>query len=180
MINDQVVVENTPEPDVGRLRPRWRKALLALHVAAAVGTFGAVLTLLVLMLAGRGGADPITVYPPGYRIETTIVVPLALTALATGILLGVLTPWGLLRRPWTIIKLIVTPILAALAIFVLSPRLDAVADAARLGVPVSERDQLVLVIAPAFAGLALAVNVVLGIYKPAGRARRRAAGPTGG
>jgi hypothetical protein len=46
-----------------RLPPRWRMAVLTVHVITAVGWLGVDLVLLTFGIAGLSGADPDLVYP---------------------------------------------------------------------------------------------------------------------
>jgi hypothetical protein len=81
---------------------------LTVHVLSALVLFGADLTLLVLGISGVNGGDPLTVYPSAHLIGVRVVEPLAVLSLATGFVLAVLTPWGLAKYCWTLIKLSVT------------------------------------------------------------------------
>jgi hypothetical protein len=101
---------------------------------------------------------------------------LSLHVAATGLLLGVLTPWGVFRYWWVTIKLAITIVLTGIVLFVLVPRLGivaAVVTASDPG-PLSEGSRLPLVIAPALASSLLLLNVVLAIFKPGRRLRARA------
>jgi hypothetical protein len=129
----------------------WRKLLLTLHVATAVSVLGTDLVLLVLGISSVRGADPQTIYPAAQLVATWLLAPLALVALGTGVLLGLLTQWGLLRYWWVTIKLALTAILTGVILFVLVPRLGVAADAATaLGPsPFTDAERLPLVVAPA-------------------------------
>ena len=83
-----------PERGPANKRAPWRTLLLTVHVAATVSLLGADLALLALGISGARGADPQTVYPAARLVGTWLAAPLALTSLATGLLQGVLTPWG--------------------------------------------------------------------------------------
>ena len=161
----------------------WRKLLLTVHVVATVSVLGTDLALLTLGLAGLGGADPRTTYPAAHLVGARLVAPLAVVSLGTGVLLGLLTPWGLLRYWWVAIKLAITAVLTALVLFVLVPRLGAVAGAATGPAPglLPGGERLPLVVAPAVASTLLALNVALAIFKPGWRLRARAStqGPGG-
>ena len=151
----------------------WRKLLLTVHVASAVSVLGTDLALLVLGLSSVSGADPQTIYPAANLIATWLLAPLALVALTTGVLLGLLTQWGLLRYWWVTIKLALTAILTGVILFALVPRLGVVANAATAAQAFTVAERLPLVVAPA-AGVALLIlMVVLAIYKPPWRLRSR-------
>lgn len=150
----------------------WRNALLSVHIVTTVGVLGTDLVLLTLGLTGLLGSEPETVYPAAAVVGTRLVAPLAVAALATGLLLAFLTPHGLLRYWWTAIKLVITAGLTAAVLFVLLPALGAAAEAALAGQePTAQR--LPLVVAPALASVLLVVAVLLGVFKPAWRLRAR-------
>jgi hypothetical protein len=79
------------------LSPPRRKLLLTVHVATAVSVLGTDLVLLVLGISSVRAADPQTVYPAADLIATWVLAPLAILALYSGVLLGLLTRWGLFR-----------------------------------------------------------------------------------
>lgn len=145
-----------------------RNLLLSIHVAASVGVLGADLALLVLGSAGLAGADPVTIYPAARLIGASLIAPLALVALATGLLLGLLTPWGLFTYWWVTIKLAIVVILSAAVLFVLVPALGATAEAVTTGAagPLTVRERLPLIMAPALATTLLTIALVLAIFKP--------------
>jgi hypothetical protein len=70
-------------------------------------------------------------------LAETVLVPLAVAALATGVLLGLGTPWGLTRHAWVLTKLALTTGTATAAVFVLRPALNRAAAQA-LQVPLVE------------------------------------------
>jgi hypothetical protein len=160
-----------------KLPAPWRKLLLTVHVAATVSVLGTDLVLLLLGLASLGGADPQTIYPAAYLVAARLVAPLALISLGTGLLLGVLTPWGVFTYWWVTIKLAITAALTAVVLFVLVPRLGAAASAvAGPASPVlTGAERLPLAIAPAAASTLLLLAVVLAVFKPGWRLRRNAA-----
>jgi hypothetical protein len=155
----------------------WRNLLLSVHVAASVSVFGADLVLLMLGSASLGGADPVTIYPAARLVGAWLVAPFALLALGTGLLLGLLTPWGLFTHWWVIIKLAIVVILTGAVLFVLVPALSATANAviAPTPQPLATGARLPLVMATAVASMMLAVALVLAIFKPGWRLRSGAA-----
>ncbi len=166
-----------------RSRPRaawqlsspWRKLLLSVHIIVSVGLLGTDAAVLILCIAGARGSDPRTVYPAAHLIGVTLLVPLALLAVATGLALGLLTPWGVVRYWWVTIKLALNVAGIVLALLVLVPTLGAAADAATAvaGAPVPSADRLGLVRDAAAASLVLVMTVLLAVYKPFGRLRGR-------
>ncbi|MFF0794350.1 hypothetical protein [Streptomyces spiralis] len=155
----------------GTLPPRWRKALRAAHVAVSVGLLGSDAAVLVLATAGRMGSDPVSVYPAAHLIGELLLLPLAVLALATGVALGLLTPWGLLRHWWVVISLAITAGGTVLATVVLVPGLGAAASAAAARHPVADATGLVR--DSGAACCVLIATVVLSYLKPFGTVRRR-------
>jgi hypothetical protein len=146
----------------------WRTALLTAHIGATVALLGADLSLLALGIAGSRGADPQTVYPAAHLLGSSLVAPLAVASLATGLLQGVLTQWGLVRYWWVTIKLAITVVLAGLLLLVLVPGLGRVAAVATGPTPhlITDAQRLRLAVAPAAASALLALNIVLATFKP--------------
>lgn len=80
-----------------RLGARPRKAWLFARIAAAGGWFGIDLVLAVLVVVAAGG-DP-AVAESAYRVlERFAVLPLIAVSLASGIVLGPGTKYGLVRH----------------------------------------------------------------------------------
>src|SRR4051812_34783318 len=152
-----------------RLAPRWRKLLLTVHIGSSVGLLGTDATVLLLAVSGARGMDPAAVYPAAQLIGSLVLVPAALLSLATGVLLGLLTPWGLFRHWWVTAKLALTTAGAVLSLVVLTPALAALADAAGGPVPIGSR--LELVRASGAASVVLLATLALSVYKPFGRVR---------
>jgi hypothetical protein len=122
-------------------------------------------------VTGAQGRDPGAVYPAAQLIGSLLLVPAALLSLVTGVLLGLLTPWGLFRHWWVTAKLVLTTAGAVLSLVVLTPTLTGLADAAAGPVPLAQR--LELVRDSGAASLVLVVTLVLSVYKPFGRIRAR-------
>jgi hypothetical protein len=152
----------------------WRKLLLTIHVIATVSVLGTDLVLLLLGLASLGGAEPQTIYPAAYLVATRLVAPLAVISLGTGLLLGILTPWGLFNYWWVTIKLAITTVLTGVVLLVLVPRLGTAAaiTTGQTSYVLTSAQRLPLAIAPAIASTLLLLAVVLAIFKPGWRLRR--------
>lgn len=150
-------------------------------MATTVSILGTALVLLTLGIANLGGADPRTIYPAASLVNTWLVAPLAVLSLATGLLLGSLTPWGVFRYWWVVIKLAITSVFTLLVLFVLIPRPGMVAalvtrsDVGSLSIG----QRVHLVIAPALASSLLLLNVSLAIFKPGRRLRAHATSERG-
>lgn len=86
-----------------------RRLLLLTHIATSVGLLGAVTGFLVLAAAGlSGSAIGQTVYPAMNLITQYLIAPLAVATLALGTLQSLVTPWGLIRHYWVLVKLVLT------------------------------------------------------------------------
>ncbi len=93
---------------VGR---RTRQLLVFLHVAVSVGWMGAGAANVVLaMTAGYTSSVEIrrVCYHMIDRIDLFVVIPLAFAALLSGVVLSLVTPWGLARYWWVLVKLVLT------------------------------------------------------------------------
>lgn len=94
-----------------RLGRKARQILVFLHVAVSVGWMGAGAANVVLaMTAGYTSTVEIrrVCYLMIDQIDLFLVIPLAFAALATGVVLSLLTPWGLTRYWWVLVKLVLT------------------------------------------------------------------------
>ncbi len=94
-----------------RLSPPLRKAALAVHLAFSVGWIGAVAAYTALDLAAARSTDGPTLraaYLGMGLIAGSVIVPLALAALVTGVVVSLGTRWGLLRHWWVLVSLALT------------------------------------------------------------------------
>ena len=165
-----------------RLPRRWRNLLLAVHIAVAVGALGTDTILLTLAVTGLISRDPELIraaYLAMDLLVSTVLVPLALAALGTGVLLGLGTRWGLVRHWWVLAKLALTLVLASAAVFVLRPSLNEAAASTR-ALPLAElagagigQVAVRAATAPALGVLLLTTAVALAVSKPWGRTRFR-------
>jgi hypothetical protein len=152
---------------------RLRKAALTVHVTASVGWVGAVAAFLALAVPGVSSTDPATVracYLAMDVITTGVIVPLAVAALLSGVLSSLVSPWGLLRHYWVVVKLLLTTVATVVLLLQLAP-IGRLADAATQA-PISAtelHEARVSAVVHAGGGLAvLLVTTVLAVYKPPG------------
>ena len=149
-----------------------------MHVATSVALLGAIAAFLALAIAGLTSLDTSLIqaaYVAMDLIARAVVTPLALTALATGVLQGLGTPWGVFRHYWVLIKLLATSFATA----VLLAKLPLIATAARMAAAVAPIGDLraigLQLLVHASGGLAvLLLPMVLSIYKPRGLTRHGA------
>lgn len=153
------------------LPPRWRKAVLTVHVITAVGWLGTDLVQVTLGIAGLAGADPAVVYPAMGLVGTVLFVPLSALVWLVGVVNAAVTPWGLMRHWWVVVKLALTTLMLVLVMFALRPTLSA---ALELGAALPDAERTQLVIAPSVSSTLLVIATVVSTYKPWGRTRWRA------
>ncbi|MFR9774825.1 hypothetical protein ACL02O_02055 [Micromonospora sp. MS34] len=157
---------------MSRLSPAGRKALLTVHLVTSLGWLGADLVLLTLGVAGLRGADPEVVYPTAGLLVTWLFAPLSVAVWLIGVISALLTPWGLLRWRWVLVKFAITTVMLGLVLLALTPR---VRELGALGADASPHLRADLVVAPAVSTTLLLVATVLSTYKPWGRLRRATA-----
>jgi hypothetical protein len=161
-----------------RLRGRTRKTVLILHILAAGVWIGVDVIVAVLVVTGRY-AGSVTTRSLAYQALATFVVwPMllsALVSLATGLLLGLGTKWGLVRYWWVAVKLVLNLVLCTLIVLVLQPGMPDVGAYGRdllTGIPDSDRVAQ-LFYPPAVSLTTLTLASALAVFKPWGRIKRR-------
>ena len=152
------------------MTPGLRKFALAAHIIASVGWIGAVVAYLALGISAVTSQDVQTVRAAYLAMELTgwyVIVPLALAALVSGLIMSLGTAWGLFRHYWVVISLGLT-ILATIVLLLHMPTVSALAEVARAadGAALSRLGGDLF---HASAGLlVLLVIAVLNMYKPRG------------
>jgi hypothetical protein len=155
------------------MKPGLRKLALTMHVVTSVGSLGAVAGFVALALAGLIGRDDgvgRVVYGAMDLITWSVIVPVILASLVTGIISSLGTPWGLFRHYWIIVKLVLTMLAAVVLLFQLRP-IHLMAEAAAVGrMAGSDIDALrIQLVVHATGGLlVLLIATVLSVYKPRG------------
>lgn len=155
------------------MAPRLRKFALTAHLTFSVGWIGAVVAYLALGVSAVGSQDAQTVRAAWIAMELTgwlVIVPFALAALLTGVVMSLGTPWGLFRHYWTLIALVLT-ILSTVVLLLHMPTVSSLADQAR------EADGADLgglggdLFHPGLGLVVLLVITVLNVFKPRGLTR---------
>jgi hypothetical protein len=168
---------------IPRLPRRLRKTVLTVHVVASVGWLGLDIGLLTLGVVGVATADATTMeaaYLAMGIFADRLIVPVSVATVASGLVLAVATPWGLLRYYWVAAKFGMTLVAATASIFALRARIgEAVAavnapHAARLETGLGDIG-FVLVVAPTVALIVYTTATALSVFKPWGRIRGRRA-----
>jgi hypothetical protein len=156
------------------LTPRPRKLALTVHVVASVGWLGAVVAYLALAITGLSGGDAQAVRSASLAMEVigwTVLVPLSLAALATGLVQSRGTEWGLFRHYWVLAKFLLT--VGAVTILLLHmpalSRMAGVAAETPLAGPDFREPRVQLVVHAAGGLLVLLTVTFLSVFKPWGR-----------
>jgi hypothetical protein len=168
----------TAERPTRRLTPTTRKWLLVLHVVMSVGWLGLNVGNLTLAITGLTTDDPTTQHTAlgaMYLIGGTLLIPVSLLALISGVLLGYYSKWGVVRYRWVLVKFTLTSIAVVLIPLSLLPGLrdlselmadtpsDQLADLGRLG--------MTTLSAGIVSTTMYVTNAVLSVLKPWGRTR---------
>lgn len=155
------------------MAPRIRRFALTAHVVSSVGWLGAIAVFLALSLAALTIDDAQAVRAAYLAMDLamwSVLVPLALASLVTGVLQGLGTKWGLMRHYWVLAKLLLT-VVATVVLLAYTQTTSSMAGIAKQNVPLEQ----VRNVSPALhAGLAVAVlltTTALAIYKPRGLTR---------
>ena len=160
------------------LMPRHaRKTILVVHVTASAGWIGVEAALLALCFAGvpaAGARPPGPAYAAAGQAGCSLAFVACLLALASGLLLAVGTPWGLLRYYWVTVKFALVAAIALADIFVVNDLLSsAFTQLAALPAGVGDASlggpRSLLITAGAGQICVLAASMLLAVFKPWGR-----------
>lgn len=116
--------------------PRWRHAVVWLHVLSSVAWMSQALALVVLTslaLTRPGQAGAATAMAD--RLDSVLLAPMANASAFTGLVLAGATAWGYTRHWWVLTKFALTLIQLYAGIFLLSPALRDAADTATVAWP---------------------------------------------
>ncbi len=170
-----------PRADAARvirmpLSARTRKLLLLVHIAAAGVWLGLDLVLGILVFTvltgdatGAGAAAASLA-----AVATWPLVVAGLVTLASGVLLGLGTKYGLVRYRWVLVKLVINVVLVTLVVLVLWPGMVTAGEAGRAALAggALPTATATLVFPPVVSSTALVVAMTLSVFKPWGRTRR--------
>jgi uncharacterized membrane protein len=157
------------------MAPRLRKLALTVHIALSVGWIGAVAGYIALDVTAATGQNAETLracYLAMGLISWYVIVPLALAALVSGLVMSLGTGWGLFRNYWVLISLLLTAV-ATVVLLVETQTIGRFADVAAN--PATSGDDLrslgsTLVHSVGGTVVLLAI-LVLNVYKPRGMTR---------
>lgn len=155
--------------------PRLRQVLLAWHLVASVGWMGAVAAFAVLDITTAVSDDAASLrasYIAMALVTTWAILPLAFGALASGVVIGLATKWGLFRHYWVVMSLVLTAAATAVLLVqvpMIGHRADMATDPATTDAELRSMGNLLL---HSIGGLVvLAVILVLNVVKPRGLTR---------
>lgn len=161
-----------------RLGGRARKTVLLVHIAAAGAWLGMDVVMAVLVFTAVSTGSDVTRAVSYQALEMFAVWPLlaaGLLCLASGVLLGLGSKYGLVRYWWVAVKLVLNVVLCTLVLLALRPGvIEAAARGQELlvgGSPSLEVGDLVF--PPIVSTGALLVAMLLSVFKPWGRVRSR-------
>jgi uncharacterized membrane protein len=149
------------------MSPSVRRAVLTVHIIAAVGLLGDCAGVLAINVRAATTGDP-GLAAASYELLDmfgfVFGIPLSMTALATGLALGLGTKWGVLRHLWVTAKLLLILSVILAGALIIGPATASMRDG-------HGGAETVLILASAYDVLALALATGLSVFKP-GRRRR--------
>ncbi|WP_146615483.1 hypothetical protein [Nonomuraea aridisoli] len=155
------------------MRPRVRKTIVVIHVISSVALLGEVWALTVLNTAAALTEDAGLAHA-AYGLMPALVfaggIPLSLVALATGVLLGLTSRWGVFRHLWVAAKLVLLVAVVCLGMFLFDP--EGMAAATAGGQAADDARQWSQAAVPATQALLLVTATALSIFKPRHKLRR--------
>jgi hypothetical protein len=154
------------------MRPGLRKLALAVHLTVSVGWLGAVLGYLALDLTVSTSQDALLVRSAWLAmgiVTSSVIVPLALASLLTGLVMALGTKWGLFRHWWVLISFLLTVV----ATVVLLSEAGLISRMAAIAADPATSDEQLLALPGTLlhsaGGLVVLATVqVLNVYKPQG------------
>ena len=160
-----------------RLGARARKWTLVVHIASAGAWLGIDVVMAVLIFTSLASRSDIATVALCYQVlELVAVWPLfaaGLVCLATGLLLGLGSKYGLLRYWWVATKLALNLLLTGLVLVALRPGLSQLAGVGRELAAGQHVDAALhgMIYPPIVSPIALIVALLLAVFKPWGRIR---------
>jgi len=136
-----------------------RRALLVAHIAISVALLGDVAGFVAVAIRATLLDDPAAVaahYDVLAMFSLVFGIPLSFGSLLSGVALGLVGKWGVLRYWWTIAKLAIIVSVILVGAFMLGPSVEA-------------QDHTKPIAGAAYDVAVLLVAVWLSVYKPGGR-----------
>lgn len=161
-----------------RLGRRTRRAVLVTHIVSASAWIGIDVVVATLTVTSITTGDPQTQAVAYQALGIVAVWPMliaGLCCLASGLMLGLGTKFGLVRYWWVAVKLCLNIVLTTLVLVALRPGIDdlsAYGSTVLSGGTPDPVDTGQMLFPPSVSLTALTVAVVLSVFKPWGRIRR--------
>jgi uncharacterized membrane protein len=152
------------------MSPSLRKLALTIHLISSIGWMGAVFAYLALGVAAVRVADDQIVRAAWTAMDLTgwwVIVPLALAALVTGLVMSLGTQWGLFRHYWVLISLALT-VVCTVVLVLHMPTVSAMARFSQTAEGAELRALGGDLMHPGVGLVLLLMITVLNVYKPAG------------
>jgi hypothetical protein len=164
-----------------RLGPRTRKGMLVVHIASAGTWLGLDVAMAVVIFTAVFNHDTGTRALCYRALQLFAVTPLfaaGIICLATGVVLGLGSRYGLVRYWWVVMKLALNIMLTGLVPLALRPGLSGLSE---LGRELAAGHLVTtsvgnMIYPPIVSPAALLVALVLAVFKPWGRIRNQPAG----
>lgn len=152
-----------------------RKLVLAVHLTVSIGWLGAVAAYMALDVSTVTSQDAQTLrtaYLGMDLIARSVIVPLALASLLTGLVISLGTKWGLFRHYWVLISLVLTTF-ATVVLLIEIRTIRAFAEiSAAPTTTIEDLRALGNTLGHSIGGtVILLVVLVLNLYKPQGMTR---------
>jgi len=159
---------------------RQKRWLLSAHLLCTVAWLGAGLCSLIFNLTALFTTDPhllTAAYVFADILDKAILRGGAIGALITGVLLSVLTQWGLFRFYWIIIKEMVSMLCLIIGVIMSDWNDEAISLTVRWGLqalhqPLYLTDRTLMFLGIFFQLVSLSGIIVISVFKPWGQRKR--------
>ena len=151
--------------------PGVRRFLLTAQVTSSVGLVGAVSVFLALATIGLTSESASTVrgvYLVMDRAAWLTLVPLAFASFGTGVIVSLVTPWGLFRHYWVVFKLLINVFATVVLLIYMETFRQMAMAAGDLSTELHAVRNPSPLLHAVLALVILLVATVLAIYKPQG------------
>ena len=158
----------TPPATRIRLGHATRRSVLAAHIVSGVGLLGSVAGVLAINLRAATTADAdfaAASYDLLAMFTILFGIPLSMTALASGVLLGLGSKWGVVKTGWVAAKLVLLLGVILVGALVLGPGTDAMRNG-------DGGTEARLIAGSAYDVVALLAATGLSVFKPRRRRGR--------
>ena len=151
--------------------PRIRQLALTAHLTSSIGWIGAAFAFLALAVIGMTSGNELVVRGAYVVMDPAawlVLVPLAFASLTTGVVISLITPWGLFRHYWVVFKLLVTAFATVVLLTYTTTFNQLASVAGDLAVPIERVRNPSPVLHSVLAIVLLTIATVLAVYKPTG------------